>query len=236
MPASPSRGPTETPVAQIDVAAALARFPVFDAMTVEARERLAAAGTPVSLPHGSYLFRRGDPGDAVYVLLSGAAEVTRADEEGRVSVLARLEPGDIAGEMGAVSGRPRSADICIVRRAELWRIGAGAVRGVLEAEGRAAMALVSLLVTRLNETDDLVQRAQWLDVEARLAQLLMEREQGSSTLSQGELARLIGASREAVNRRLSEWRRRGWVEIDERGLHVRRPEALAALYEGIGEV
>jgi len=211
-----------------DVAVALARNPVFGVLPVERRRNLAAAGTPVRLEPGQVLFRTGDEADAVYVVLTGELDVAVPGPDGREVWLAKLGAGALVGEMGVLDGGPRSADVRAVPRTELWRIGRRAVIDTLREEPSSGLELLALMARRLRMTDLLLQETALMDLGGRLARMLLEAQGTTVALSQSEMARLIGASRERVNRKLGDWRAKGWIEIGSFGVKVLDRRALGA--------
>jgi CRP-like cAMP-binding protein len=187
---------------------------------------LVAAGSAVRLEPGAQLFQEGDGADAVFVVISGEMDVGVTGEDGRDVWLARLGPGALIGEMGVLDGGPRSADVHAVRRSVLWRIGRGHVLHMLREEPSSALELLAMMAARLRTADVLVRETALLGLGGRLARLLLESESAAVTLSQGEMARLIGASRERVNRKLAAWRADGWVEVGTFGVKVVNRRAL----------
>jgi len=207
----------------------LGRSEVFQTLSEERRRRLALAGIPVDLAPGKQLFARGDPGDACYVVLAGSLEVTASDAEGREVWLAALMARALIGEMAMLDGRPRSATVTATRRTRLLRIGRDSVREALLEEPQALLALTTLLARRLRSADALIEENALVGLAGRLARLLLQEGTGPVTLSQSEMARLIGASRERVNRTLSDWKARGLIDIGRSGLRVTDHARLAAL-------
>jgi CRP-like cAMP-binding protein len=220
-PAAPFRRPE-------DLADALARNPVFGVLFEARRRELALSGTPVRLEPGQALFRTGDEADAVYVVLTGELDVAVPGPDGREVWLAKLGAGALVGEMGVLDGGPRSADVCAVPRTELWRIGRRAVLDTLRDEPSSGLELLAMMARRLRLTDVLLQETALMDLGGRLARLLLEAPGPTIALSQGEMARLIGASRERVNRKLSGWRAKGWIELGPYGVKVLDRGALRA--------
>lgn len=229
--------PAGTPTRRgADLAAALARNPVFAVLPEERRLQLVASGAPARLEPGQALFRTGDQADAVYVVLSGEVDVAAPGPDGREVWLAKLGAGSLVGEMGVLDGGPRSADVCAVPRTELWRIGRRAVIDTLEAEPSAALELMAMMARRLRMTDMLLQETALMDLGGRLARLLLEAQGATVALSQGEMARLIGASRERVNRKLAGWRAKGWIEVGAYGVKVLDRLALAGTASSVPAV
>jgi CRP-like cAMP-binding protein len=208
----------------------LARNAVFAGLSSARRKALADSGTQIDLARGDGVFKRGDPSDAAYAIISGEVEVTVDGMDGRSVFLARLGAGTVLGEMGILDGSPRSADAHATRRTELWRIDRKLVTDAMMAEPGAALALLAVMARRLRDTDALVERTSSMDLGKRLARLLLdESASGRIIYSQSDMAHLIGASREAVNRKLARWRKVKWIELNHTGLHVLDRPALLAL-------
>jgi NTE family protein len=85
-------------------------------------EALAAATRWFSVPGGETLFRRGDPADALYFVVSGVLGVIRRAPTGPETIITRLGPGEVVGEMGCVTGQPRTATVRALRSTELLAI------------------------------------------------------------------------------------------------------------------
>jgi len=217
------------------VVAALAASEVLHHLSAAAAERLAAAGSPVSLAAGALLCRAGDPGDAVFVVLEGQVEARMDSAAGREMRLVGLGAGQIVGEMAALDGGRRSADIVAATRARLWRIPRAALVTALEAEPKIAVALIVELSHRLRAANAALEAETLLDLGGRLARLLLaeQRGRGLVSLTQTEMARRLVASREKVNRKLHEWVRHGWVEIASGGVRLTDVERLRALTGGL---
>ena len=211
-----------------DIAAALARNPVFAVLSEDRRRYLAKAGAPIRMEPGAQLFLAGDEADAVYVVLSGEVDISVRTEDGRDVWLAKLGAGALVGEMGVLDGGARSADVRAVPRTELWRIGRHAVIETLREEPSSALELLAMMARRLRMTDLLLQEMALLDLGGRLARLLLEADGPTVALSQGEMARLIGASRERVNRKLAQWRAEGWIDVGVYGVKVLNRASLAS--------
>lgn len=211
-----------------DIASSMARNPFFAVLSEARRHQLAANGAPMRLDPGADLFRVGDEAEAMYVILAGEVEVAVPGQDGRDVFLARIGAGSLVGEMGVLDGGPRSADVRASSRAELWRISRRAVMDVLREEPSSGLALLAMMTQRLRMADALVQERALLDLGGRLARLLLESQGAVIALSQGEMARLIGASRERVNRKLAAWRSEGWIDVGAYGVKLLNRQALAA--------
>jgi CRP-like cAMP-binding protein len=166
-----------------DIAAALARNPVFAVLSEQRRQYLAKAGAPIRLEPGAPLFLTGDEADAVYVVLSGEVDIAVPTADGRDVWLAKLGAGALVGEMGVRDGGARSADVRAVPRTELWRIGRQAVVQTLREEPSSALELLAMMARRLRLTDLLLQETAMLDLGGRLARLLLEADGATVALS-----------------------------------------------------
>ncbi len=216
------------------VEAALAKAELMAALSEEARARLAQTGSPVSIDPGALLFSRGDKGDALYVLLEGEVEVRISNEAGRDVRIAALKPFALIGEMAVLDGGARSADIAAIRRSRFLRISRDQAIAAFESEPRALLNIVAEMSRRLRAADSALEDAHLLDLGGRLAQRLLEEagDGASVTLTQTELARRIGASREKVNRKLHEWADEGWISISRAGIKVvDKPRLIALIQE-----
>jgi CRP/FNR family cyclic AMP-dependent transcriptional regulator len=208
----------------------MAGSPVLGLLSPASRNRLVAAGSALALERGGVLCQRGDPGDAIFVVLEGEIEIQTSSAEGREVRYASFGPAAVVGEMAALDGGSRSTDMVAARRSTLWRIPREPLIEALRADPAASVALVAELARRLRAANAELEAVRTLDLGGRLAQLLL----GSATdkalvpLTQTEIARRLSASREKVNRKLNAWARLGWVALGTTGVRLMDKDALAA--------
>ena len=196
------------------------------------------------LAAGQLLFSKGDPGDALYGVMSGRIRISAGAPSGKEVVLNTIEAGQVFGEIALLDGRPRTADAVAAVNSELMRIRRRDFIRYMESEPRLATHLLEMLCQRVRATSELVEDSAFLALPARLAKRLLgmsgypggdTEEIGSGNLelkiSQQELGRLMDSSREAVNKHLQNWRRRGWVELSRNRVTIVDPEALSDLVE-----
>ena len=214
-----------------NVEAALGKAELMAALSDATRARLAKQGVPCTVEPGKLLFAKGDKGDALYVLLEGEVEVRTSTEAGKDVRIASLKPHSVIGEMAVLDGGVRSADICAIRRSRFLRIGRDQAIAALESEPKALLKLIAELSKRLRHADAALEDAHTLDLGGRLAQRLLEEagDGATITLTQTELARRIGASREKVNRKLHEWVDEGWINMGRAGIKLLARDRLKAL-------
>lgn len=209
---------------------ALARSPILKHLSEEGLARLSERGLALTMQSGAQLFARGEPGDALYVILEGEIEVSLLTAAAKQVRLASLGPGDIVGEMAVLDDQGRSADAKALRRSRLVKLGRDTVREALLAEPEALFALVQNMASRLRATNDELEAAKGLDLRGRLARLLLrESENGTRLvqLTQTEMARQLSASREKVNRALHGFRATGAVALTQAGVKLIRTADLA---------
>ena len=141
----------ETMTLRSDVGALLAEMPIFSGLDATLLREIASAVEWLSMPGGEKLFSAGDPPDALYMVLSGCLGAFSPDPTRR-RFLARIAAGDMVGEMGLISGRPRSADVVALRDTELARISAKAFDEVLRGQPEAMLRIARLTVDRLAQS------------------------------------------------------------------------------------
>jgi CRP/FNR family transcriptional regulator/CRP/FNR family cyclic AMP-dependent transcriptional regulator len=190
-----------------------------------------------SFRRGEVIFHKGDPGATLYIILSGQVKIVLPSEGGEEAVLGVLDEGEFFGELSLIDGRPRSATIMATQSTEALVLHRDEFLAFLEANPRVAIDLLHTLCQRLRETDEFVEDAIFLDVPGRLAKKLLELagEYGQSgsggtmiglRITQQELATMVGATRESVNKHLRAYRARGIIEIDRQRITVVKPDEL----------
>ncbi|MBV9311868.1 MAG: Crp/Fnr family transcriptional regulator [Solirubrobacterales bacterium] len=183
------------------------------------------------------ILRLGSAGDEVVLVLSGRVRLVAQGAERREVVIALRGPGELIGEMAALGGGRRTASAIAEEEVEAGFLSADQFRGFLRERPDAAMVLIRMLVRRLSEaTVDVVDLATQ-DSVGRIARRLLElsSDHGAPTrvgrrielsLTQEELARWTGTTRETVSRALRLMRQVGWVATDHRSITVLDAEAL----------
>jgi len=202
-------------------AALLARSELFSAFDAAVVERIARSAQVVELRRNDVAFHEGDGADALYVVRSGRIAIAKRSPEGRESVVALMEEGDLFGEMSLFDGEGRSAEARALEPSELVGVPYGAIRGVLEAEPALLWHVVRLFARRLRVTDEALADTVFLDVTGRTAKRLLEiagdHDEFTLPVTQEELASMVGASRERVNKAIAAFVRLGWlIQTDRR--------------------
>jgi NTE family protein len=141
--------PEETLIRRSDLSLVLSGLPLFAGLEPQIVKQIAAVAEWLSLPGGSTLFAAGETSDAMFVVLSGCLGVFSADTRDRRRFMGRVLAGDTVGEMGLISGRPRSAHVAALRDTELARISSDSFNAVFGQHPEAMLRIARLTVDRL---------------------------------------------------------------------------------------
>ncbi len=224
-----SSGPAQRTVEQ------LRRVPLFAHLSDRELARVASAVREKGYPKNSVILFEDDPGDALYVVVKGQVKVVLIGEDGREVILAMLKDGDFFGEMSLIDDQPRSAHVIATEDATLLVLRRDDFRAAMEEVPRIALGLLQALSRRLRRADDKIGGLVLLDVNGRLAKLLLELadEHDGVTIKRRithqQLAQMIGSSRETVSRTLRDLADRGLIEVNRRTMAVRDRGGLEAL-------
>jgi CRP/FNR family transcriptional regulator len=217
---------------------ALAQAPLFAALDAESAAMLEATLTTRTLARGHVVFREGDEGDRLFVVLDGKVKILRAAADGRENLLAVLGAGEMFGELSLFDPGPRTATVTTVTEATLASLDHDDLRPLINERPGVSVQLLQALAQRLRRTNEAMADLVFTDVPGRVAKALLDLAEKFGTaeadglrvrhdLTQEELAQLVGASRETVNKALSEFAHRGWLRIEGRSVLVLDPDRLA---------
>jgi CRP/FNR family transcriptional regulator, cyclic AMP receptor protein len=194
----------------------LAEIPLFAEFPPEILARVAAAATERQVDRNDVLFSEGDDSDELFVTTDGRIAMANVAVDGRESVVALMEAGDLFGEMPLFDGGGRSATARALEPSTVVAIPYHAVRSVFEEDPTLLWPVVALLAQRIRVTDEALADAMFLDVTGRTAKRLLDLAGDSDEfelpVTQEELAGMVGASRERVNKAISSFLRLGWLE------------------------
>jgi len=207
----------------------LQEAPLFSELSSEATQALLDSMEETQLPRGEVLFHEGDAGDRVYVVVEGKVKLGRQSSDGRENLLAILGPGQMFGELSLFDPGPRSATVTAVTDSVLWWLSHEGLLAWLEGRPEVARGMLAQLAGRLRRANDIVADLVFSDVPGRVAKALLElsRRFGAPAeggirvahdLTQEELAQLVGASRETVNKALADFSSRGWIRLEQRSV------------------
>ncbi|NLE72479.1 MAG: Crp/Fnr family transcriptional regulator [Actinomycetales bacterium] len=205
--------------------------PLFAGIDPDAAKALLASMSRVDLGRGQVLFHEGDRGDRLYVISRGKVKLGRRAPDGRENLLSVLGPGEMFGELSIFDPGPRTATATAVGDARLLELSQDELVTWVERYPAVAKHLLAALARRLRRTNEALADLVFSDVPGRVAKALLDLstrfgqpvEDGvrvAHDLTQEELAQLIGASRETVNKALADFTARGWLRRDGRAIVI----------------
>ncbi|MQA26565.1 MAG: cyclic nucleotide-binding domain-containing protein [Micromonosporaceae bacterium] len=216
----------------------LARCGLFQGVDPEAAEALAKELEYTEVRKGDVVFTEGEPGDSLYIVMSGKIKVGRRAADGRQNLIAVMGPSDMVGELSLFDPGPRTATTTAVTDSRVARLRKSALRPWITNRPEIAEQLLRVLARRLRRTNDALADLIFTDVPGRVAKSLLQMASRFGTrdggvlrvthdLTQEELAQLVGASRETVNKALADFASRGWLRLDGKSVIILDPERLA---------
>jgi CRP/FNR family transcriptional regulator, cyclic AMP receptor protein len=198
--------------------------PLFAALDEETAGQLLDSMDRLHLNRGETVFLEGDPGDSLYIILTGKVKLGRSSADGRESLLSVLGPGEMFGELSLFDPGPRLSSATVVSESELVSLGHQSLSAFLREHPQVPMQMLSGLAHRLRRTNEDLSDLVFTDVPGRVAKALLDLSARFGArddkgivvrhdLTQEELAQLVGASRETVNKALADFASRGWIVL-----------------------
>jgi CRP/FNR family transcriptional regulator, cyclic AMP receptor protein len=215
----------------------LSETPLFEALSDEDATALRRGIIDVQLDRGERLFSEGDAGDKLYIILAGKIKLTKAAPDGRENLLSVHGPGEMFGELSLFDPIPRTSSATAVTSARLAGLAHDDLRAWLSTRPEVAMHMLQALAQRLRRINDVKADLVFTDVPGRVAKALLdlaerfgvqtpEGLQVNHDLTQEELAQLVGASRETVNKALADFTARGWIQLAAKSVLVTDTDRL----------
>jgi CRP/FNR family transcriptional regulator, cyclic AMP receptor protein len=225
----------------LNVKTVLERNRLFQGLPAETFLRISALSIRRTYKEGTTVFSQGDSGDAFYGVVTGRIRISAGSPEGKEIFLNIMEPGDSFGEIALLDGRKRTATAYATSPSELILIRREDFLALLSREPQLVNHLLQLLCQRIRWTSGLAEEHALLGVPARLARRLLSlgKLHGFSTgnivhlsISQEELARFLGLSRQVVNQYLQLWKANRWVDLGRGKITIIDQTALQSLVVG----
>ena len=212
--------------------------PLFSALNDEEAASLRASMTQVKVSKGHTLFKEGDEGDRLYVVLEGKLKLGTTSIDGRENLLSILGPGEMFGELSLFDPEPRTATATAVTDAKLLALAHDQVIGLVTRHPQASLELLRRLAQRLRKSNEILADLVFADVPGRVAKAIIDlgarfgqkKDDGlhvNHDLTQEELAQRVGASRETVNKALADFAARGWVSLEPRAVVIKDYERIS---------
>ena len=220
--------------------AALQGSALFAAMREEELDEILKFATERRVRRGQMIFRRGDNGSSMVVVLRGRVRISSVSGDGKEVTLNVINPGEITGELALLDGKPRSADGTAIEDTLLLVVERRNFLPFLTQNQDLTLRLLAVLCERVRRTSMALEEIALFDLPGRLARVLLKLadDYGRKTpsgiridikLSQRDLSNLVAASRESVNKQLRAWRESGWLEMEDSFIVLRQPAELHAL-------
>lgn len=238
---------TAKAVSAADKERLLARHFLFAGLAADLLRQLAALSEIIALPRGEVLFYQGDEGDALYGLFDGSIRISLTSADGKEFTINLMESGDVFGEIALLDGLPRTADARAGRDCQLLRIPRRAFLDLMERETRLMRHVIDMLCERIRITTGEMTDVAFLDLRARLAKRLLDLSLSHGvedargvriglTLTQTEVAQMLGVTREAVNKQIQSLVRAGVIAMERGSITIlARPQLAEIATAGLGE-
>jgi len=221
----------------VDDSDVLRQAPLFSGLDDEAADALRASLIECRLRRSEVLFREGDEGHQLYVVTDGKVKMGRTSADGRENLLAVLGPGQMFGELSLFDPGPRQSTVTAVTDCVMQSLTHDELLKWLTGRPEVAQGLLAQLAHRLRRANDVVADLVFSDVPGRVAKALLDlaarfgrpADDGIHVhhdLTQEELAQLVGASRETVNKALADFGSRGWLRLEPRSVVLLDVERL----------
>jgi CRP/FNR family transcriptional regulator, cyclic AMP receptor protein len=217
----------------------LANCILFRGLKTEERDAIASRARIRSFKPGETVFTIGSPGENMMAVLKGAIRISVPSPDGKEFLLAILPQGEVFGELSVLDGKPRSADAVADGTCTLALLDRRDVLSFFERNPAAWPKLLEVLSDRLRRTDELLAEIAMNQLPVRLAKAMlrvtgetpMAKSETNITLSQRELANMVGGTRESVNKCIRVWQRDGIVQVTGGMIVIKKRPALEAIAE-----
>lgn len=217
----------------------LVRSPLFAQLSPAELDKVAGLLRRRRYRTGEPVFREGDPGTALYVVETGEVKILLGSSEGKEVVLSLLGPGEFFGDLALLDGEPRSADAVATGPTQALVLSREDFLRLLRESPSVAVNVLAALSRRLRRTDRLVHDAAFSDVRTRVTRLLVELAETRGEpvpggvaigprLTQGDLASMVGATRESINKCLRYYVAQGLVRLERGRVVLTNVERLRA--------
>jgi len=213
----------------------LKRVPLFSDLNEAELARFAEVTREREYPRNSVILFEDDPGDALYIVSTGQVKVVLIGEDGREVILSVLGDGDFFGEMSLIDDEPRSAHVIAMKDSHLLVLRRDDFQQQLQQHPSVSLTRLRVLVQRLRRADEKIGSLVLLDVNGRVAQLLLDLGEESGgpritrKLTHHTIAQMIGSSRETVSRAMRELVERGHIAVSRREITILDRDALRAM-------
>ena len=218
-----------------EIVGTLAKTELFGGLDAAVLDEVAAAGAVRPYRKGQILFATGDPGETLFLVIDGMVKIYLTSEDGGELSLGMFAPGSVFGEVALADGGPRSAFAEVVESGRLFVLGRPEFLALLRDHPKLNEAYLRALASRIRRSTDRSEDLVFLDLQGRVAKLLLELAAGSGGAvvalpgGQQELANMVGGSRPTVNQILKTFESRGYITLQGRNISVIELSSLERL-------
>jgi len=225
-------------IAARPLAETLASVPFFSGLDAAGLDTIGRTVRTRRFRRAEVIFHLGDPGDALFIVMSGGIKISLPSDTGDEAILATLHSGDVFGELALLDGAPRSATATAIEATETLVLPRAQFRELIATEPAVRDALLASIAGELRRLTNHVEELHFLDITGRLASRLSRLAldggkrlpDGSirlaAPLTQGDLAAMIGCTRQSVNKLLGIFTDDGLIRLDRDSIVVLDLEAL----------
>ncbi|PHR21269.1 MAG: hypothetical protein COA41_02955 [Sphingopyxis sp.] len=187
------------------------------ALPAAVRDDLLASGHARTFGKGQIIQQRGDPANEFWYVESGSVQVGRYGVGGRLVLLALLGPGDTFGELAFMGEFPRTVDSIAGSDCTLIRIGNTELQSLMTSDPAITRLLLKTMALTVQDAFNLIEASRNLSVPQRLAQALLQlrgdqQERATISVTQQDLADLVGVSRVSLGKALTKLHASGLIE------------------------
>ena len=204
----------------------LKAIPLFSSLSEEELVSIGAHAAWRVFEKGDVILRQGELADAFFVIASGQVKVYMT-EGGRDVILKTLSAGDFFGELPMFDREPRSASVAALERCHLQTLSYKAFQRAMEDSTDIAKRVLVTLVKRLRDADRKISTLALMSISSRVARTLLElaivsngRKVVGEPFTQKDLAGMVGASREMVNRTLHDLMQQGYIDVQRKSITI----------------
>jgi CRP/FNR family transcriptional regulator, cyclic AMP receptor protein len=216
--------------------ALLTGLPIFGALPPDIIDRLASYSRTTRYARDEAIFRKGDEGTGLLVVMSGAVKVVLPSSDGQEIVLNIIGASEVVGEIALLDGQARTADCVAIQPTELLALDRRDFLPLLQSRPELALAMIDVLCQRLRKASTHIENLVFSNPEVRLARVLLDLSgrlaEGRSrrvVMTQQQLGTMIGLSRESTNKILRRWEKQGVLTLAKGELTIERKDALRAV-------
>ncbi|OLD81867.1 MAG: Crp/Fnr family transcriptional regulator [Chloroflexi bacterium] len=211
----------------------LKQVPLFAGLADEDIRGLMALAKRRTFRSGEVIFHREDPGQVLYVIKEGKVKISLISPDGQEISLVVFGKGECFGEFAILDGLPRSADAVALEKVECYTLQRSDFHNAIMKNPKIAIQIIEVLTRRLRSTDQMVEDLIFLDVYGRVAKKLLELADTHGTkvddgtridvrLTQQEIASMVGASRESVNKVMGYFTDKNFISTDKHKITLHR--------------